>query len=456
MYKTQFNKWGWSKYNSKRLHRNLSSGRAVQKPSGKSCRRPPRSNRTHAVMPSTIPKKARVAHSQAAGTQDGGGPSTAMVRRGPYREDLHAMTRLQHGTNGQFYIERVLCEIQDHVHWFHAQKDEWRFIPGVDLIGVYNYRAYDTFRSAFDHFIRNEHEIGGELLRHAFVQVEEMVQTDTSGSFYGLFVELPDLLLHFKRVDILQILLKHINKLAPIKTRNKSLSHIFLILQSIVNMEPEQLAHYVESASGLWMNMLRQLRGEMDRSTLMAKRNYFRHTRNLDEWRVKQLVGEYEYLRGRAQAMSAGDWNSTLRHLEDITLSIMHNHGVYSRDFVARSENLNARLEAKYEGKDLPKEHWDVLDRNILSNSLDRMATYYRRVGDAARAERCAAKAREGWQHGPTWQFEVESLLSKAGRGDEAEKISWTRLEGVYWMEVQDTLSRQRSPDWTPPIIEEL
>jgi hypothetical protein len=39
MYKAQFAKWGWSKYNCKRLRRDISSGRFIEKSNGKSCRR---------------------------------------------------------------------------------------------------------------------------------------------------------------------------------------------------------------------------------------------------------------------------------------------------------------------------------------------------------------------------------------------------------------------------------
>lgn len=430
MYKTQFIKWGWSKYNSKRSQRELSSGRALQKPVGKSCRRMPRSAKAAAQS------RARQAQQFAEGLDADG--SAVLVRR-----EQAFIPQLNHANDAHMYIEKVLNEVRSHIHFFHAHKTEWKTTPGVDLLQVYNYKAYDTFRTAFDSFAKNETESGGRMLRHAFLEVEEIMQADYSGSFYCLFVELPDLLLHYSRVDVLLILLKHINKLAPFKTKNRSLAHIFLILQSIVHLDSEQLGHYVEAASLLWTNMLRQVRGEKDRSVLMAKRNYLRHSRTVDADRVATLVAEYDQLRQQAVAFFKGIWNNTLKHLEDITLGIQHNHGVYLENFEERCHLLSMRMAEPYSADNIPFDQWDVLDRNVYSNSYERLSTYYYRKGKVVKALEAMHLAQEGWPNG-TWHHEVEAELIAQGRADEAEKISWTRLESVYWDEVQELMRRRR------------
>ncbi len=192
----------------------------------------------------------------------------------------------------------------------------------------------------------------------------------------------------------------------------------------------------------LWTRLLAQLRGEKDRSTLMAKRNYLRHSKSLDKAKVSALVGEYDDLRHQAERFY-GEWNTTLRHMEDITLGIQHNHAVYLDDFAEQNENLIARLEGKY-NKNMAVEEWDVLDRNIYSNTHERLASYFYRKGDVVRASQCNQKAQDGWDNGD-WHKEVERLLVQEGRADEAEKISWTRLESLYWNEVQASLTKRRS-----------
>lgn len=431
MYKTQFIKWGWSKYNSKRSKRESSSGRSLIKPVGKSCRRMPRSARAAAQS------RARQAQQYTTtGTTNADG-SAIMVRR-----EQNFIPQLNHANDTHMYIEKVLNEVKSHIFFFHAQKTEWKTTPGVDLLQVYNYKAYDTFRSAFDGFARNETEAGGQMLRHAFLEVEEIMQADYSGSFYCLFVELPDLLLHYSRVDVLLILLKHINKLAPFKTKNRSLAHIFLILQSIVHLDSEQLGHYVEAASLLWTDLLRQVRGEKDRSVLMAKRNYLRHSRTVDHGRVATLVAEYDQLRQQAEVFFKGVWNNTLKHMEDITLGIQHNHGCYLENFEERSHILIERMAERYVPESIPFGEWDVLDRNVYSNSYERLSTYYYRKGKVVKALEAMHMAQEGWPNG-TWHHEVEAELIAQGRTDEAEKISWTRLESVYWDEVQESMKRR-------------
>lgn len=451
MYKTQFTRWGWSKYNSKRMQRELQAGRQVHKPAGKSCRRLPRSARSGRQQSRQQQQQQQQQRlDKALDSSDRLEAVTPTLTR----RETRMVPGLPHANSTQLCIERVLCEVRNHVLWFHEQKTEWKTTPGVDLIQVYNYRAYDTFRSAFDHFIRNEHMVGGEILRKAFLQVEDMMQTDYSGSFYCHFVELPDLLLHYNRVDVLLILLRHINKLAPLKTRHKSLSHIFLLLQTIVQMDPAHLAQYVEASSLLWKNMLAHIRGEKDRTTLMAKRSYLRHAKAIDRGKVESLVGEYDVLLAKALE-HYGEWNITLRHMEDITLSVQHNHAIYLDDFVPRSENLVGRLRECYpadppenSGIAISRNHWSPIDRNIYSNAHERLASYYYRHGDTARAAIHNERAMEGWAPGVSWNLQVEELLNSKGMHEIAEKISWTRLEGVYWDEYQNTRGR---PTGLPP-----
>lgn len=362
-------------------------------------------------------------------------------------------------------MQSVLTDIRNHVYSFFSRKPEWQKSPGTGLISAYNYAFYDSFRIAMDSFVKNEHFNGGGILRQAFVEVEEALQTDYSSTFYFFFIDLPDLFLHYGRHDIFVILLAHINRLTAVGLRDKIIGAGFASLHALAESNPAFLRHYIGCASGLWCDLLSELRGPRDRSTLLARRNHIRHAHFTDPPKVKALCDDYDHLLGEVKK-HWGPGHTASRHLEDVILLTQLNYDHFTDDFAERNERLIEDVGRKYQlttsetsspitpisiestsnagdGKfeTLPLEAWDILDRNIRSNCYHRLACYSTHEGDAPRAAFCNAKAREGWKT-DFWQLEVEATLVSAGRLFEAETLRRCRLEAQYFGKLLEN-------DWT-------
>lgn len=405
--------------------------------------------------------------------------------------------QLGHVNDTTRYVQSILTDIRSHVCNVFTHQPNWHNSRAtkIGLIKAYDYLSYDHFNIAMDAFVKNEHSNGGEILRKAFLEVEDAIQTDYSSTFYFLFIDLPDLFLHYNRHDILTILLGHIKRLSgSVRLRDKISGTGFAALHALAETDPSFLQHYITTASALWCDLLSELRGPRDRSTLLAKRNYLRHARGANTaYRVGQLWDDYTILLDGVHKQF-GVGHDMSRHMEDVVLSTQVIHDYFVEDFVGQNERLIQSVENKYRilesstqpappilsptaaipatsmppgARDdttimppttdpmvslhtamspsdtvdmvspsdhvIPIEAWDVLDRNIRSNCYHRLAYYFsNQIGDARRALYFTRRASEGWRY-VFWQLEAESALLWAGRHFEAESLRRCRLEAQYF-----------------------
>lgn len=250
-------------------------------------------------------------------------------------------------------MQSILTDIRNHVYEVFSHKPSWHQsrTTRIGLINAYEYTSYDHFVLALDAFLQRAHVDGGEILRQAFVEVEAAIQRDYSATFYYLFVDLPDLLLHYGRHDILTILLGHIKRLTSpgaMRLKERVSGAGLAALHALAETDPGALQHYIPTASGLWCDLLAELRGPRDRSTLLAKRNYLRHDRGADHrYRVSQLCEDYDELLGGV-VQQFGPGHTMSHHMEDVVLSAQLVHDYFIEGFVEQNQGLIASLENKY------------------------------------------------------------------------------------------------------------
>ncbi|PSR97813.1 hypothetical protein BD289DRAFT_479886 [Coniella lustricola] len=390
MYKTQFARWGWSKYNCKRLRRDISSGKTVVKAQGKSCHRVKRQRAKKRVdssgrsssWPST-PSSSESSSSpaQSASLATAATPShyeeaslsppasttntttvttstrastpPAATTTSIHTAQLSLPAHVAHANDTNRFMQSILTDIRNHVYQVFSHKPSWHQsrTTRIGLINAYEYTSYDHFVLALDAFTQRAHDEGGQILRQAFVDVEAAIQRDYSATFYFLFVDLPDLFLHYGRHDILTILLGHIKRLTSpgaMRLRERISGAGLAALHALAETEPAALRHYISTASGLWCDLLEELRGPRDRSTLLAKRNYLRHDRGADQrYRVGRLCEDYVELLGGVQ-QQFGHGHTMSHHMEDVVLSTQLVHDYFVDGFVEQNERLAASLENKY------------------------------------------------------------------------------------------------------------
>lgn len=383
-------------------------------------------------------------------------------------------------------MQSVLTDIRSHVYEVISRKPDWHQSRNskVALINAYDYTSYDHFVVAMDAFLKNEHSNGGEILRQAFLEVEEAIQTDYSCTFYFFFIDLPDLFLHYGRHDILTILLGHIKRLTgAVGLRDKIPGTGLASLHALAETDPAVLRHYISTASGLWCDLLSELRGPRDRSTLLARRNWLRHDRSANHrQRVGELCQDYVGLLDDVHAQY-GQRHEMSLHMEDVCLSLQMSHDFFVDNFVEQNERLARSVERKYTVMSVPilaptsdaishdpttpfamrsdqrvvdvtdlggalpageeevillsVETWDMLDRHIRSSCYHRLSYYFHLHGDAVRSRHYMSRALEGWR-GEFWQLEAESALVAEGRHFEAESLRRCRLEAQYYRKLPE------------------
>lgn len=492
MYKAQFARWGWSKYNCKRMRQDISSGKAVVKARGKSCyrvkrRRSSKKEQTEQPSDTSEPSPASAQPrptseppetSQSPASSWGTPPTTAtqLTRRPPGTPPIQLPQFILHANDTTRYIQSILTDIKSHVCEIFSRKPDWHQSRAskIGLISAYEYSSYDHFVIAMDAFVKNEHTNGGEMLRRAFLEVEEAIQTDYASTFYFFFIDLPDLFLHYGRHDILTILLGHIKRLTRAVTLRERISGTgFASLHALAETDPAYLRHYIATASALWCDLLADLRGPMDRSTLLARRNHLRHDRSSPDdhrYRVGRLCEDYVVLLRGVHEQFGGPGHDMSRHMEDVVLSTQMVHDFFVEGFVPQNEDMIASLEAKYRrrpplystgggsggaamvlplpvvtngavgGREVdavPLEEWDVLDRSIRSNCYHRLSYFFCRHGDYDRACYYWRKATEGWRD-RFWLIDAELSLTAAGRYFEAQSVRRSRLEAQYFRKLPE------------------
>lgn len=476
------------------MRSDISSGKAVVKSQGKSCYRVKRGRVSKAGSAKELVKAAQ--YPMSPPTQEGPTPptpttssspatpvtTTAVIRK-PFAYPQQPQVMLQHLAHANDMarcMQSVLTDIRSHVYEVISRKPDWHLsrTSKIGLINAYDYTSYDHFVVAMDAFLKNEHTNGGEILRQAFLEVEEAIQTDYSCTFYFFFIDLPDLFLHYGRHDILTILLGHIKRLTgAVGLRDKIPGTGLASLHALAETDPAFLRHYIATASGLWCDLLTELRGPRDRSTLLARRNWLRHDRSADHrQRVGRLCEDYVGLLDDVHAQYGQHHDMSL-HMEDVCLSLQMSHDFFVDNFVAQNDRLARSVEEKYRvapaplppapdatahaftslstrrpsdqcvvdvtdlGEDeaavLPVETWDVLDRNIRSNCYHRLSYFFQLHGDQARSRHYIAKAVEGWR-GDFWHLEAEGSLVAVGRHFEAESLRRCRLEAQYYRKLPE------------------
>lgn len=466
------------------MRTDLSSGKAIVKSQGKSCyrikrQRGAKSGPSNNLAKTTTEPSVSLAKSPPPTSTSTSPPATPgapgattelILSPSVHNHPPNMVQQLTHLNDTARCMQHVLSDIRSHVYEVMSLQPDWQQsrTSKVGLISGNDYSSYDHFVLAMDSFLRNEHTSGGEILRQAFLKVEEAITTDYSCIFYFFFIDLPDLFLQYGRHDILNILLGHVKRLTGAVGLRERIPGVGLAgLHTLVETDPASLRHYISAASSMWCDLLSDLRGPRDRSTLLSRRNCLRHDRGADyRHRVRRLCEDYDLLLDEVREQY-GEGHDMSSHMEDVSLSVQMSHDFFMDNFVVQNETLINNVEAKYRAvlppiiseldtsfghvpfpgqagdvdvpdpssavtTMLPLGKWDVLDRTIRSNCYHRLSSYFHLQGDLDRSFRYGRKACEGWR-GNFWQLESEMALMAAGRRFEAEALRRVRLEQQYF-----------------------
>jgi len=231
MYKVQFKKWGWRKYQGKvPIEDDGAPGSSFPPKAHRSCIRRIRPGST------CLPIDTSVCHLDDVSSQN---------------ETIATVTR-------RFLLNAAECDPM----WKRTSR--FQLLSPSDLgISADWYTALDA--------LDEDPDLGWPMIRRRFLDLERLVETVSLPSLLGSCFHIPRSLLFSNHKDILPIYLSHLEQLSRRKNPGHPVQLIATALRSIAEIGGhDDMRTVLVLAANVWADTLTQTRGLLDRSGLMA------------------------------------------------------------------------------------------------------------------------------------------------------------------------------------------
>ncbi|KAK0725986.1 Clr5 domain-containing protein, partial [Lasiosphaeris hirsuta] len=411
MYKGQFAKWGWSKYNK--------SGNAA--------------TATRTTKSRTAVGRRRASNPPSPEHDRVSKPVASSHRPRPsFTPNLLQLLFVKDET---YEIEAVLSTYGDYISSWATLETPWKAessVPGI-MARQEQFSILQNMRTALDHFDRQQPQQGGRMLRLAFLQVEEALVT--GGGFEAIWdccLAIPQLVLAQGWLDILLIFTRYLYHLTTLKlTSGHPVARIAQAIFRLARRDPAQLQMYIAGGWRLWIDLVRRHRGAEDMVAIHLKRGYVilqRPEPNV----VRSLLPDFA-LSVEHSLATRGAIETTSRVLEMEMLLARMYIPLFTPDTTVRAEamlkSLLERVSTKPENRDLPVHQWTYIDRYLFFSAYHFMASIADYSGDHNRAVNYRRKSLESpkdlfWLQ---TAMTLEQYLRSEGRIEEAAEIERER-----------------------------
>lgn len=410
MYKGQFAKWRWTKYNKSG---NGSSSRF----------------KTTKSRPTRRTNRAVVGRSPDHVVKD----SAPHGRR--YPSQAVELFRLLYQNEDSFHVESTLNAYSGYIATWSERETPWR--SGSQYHNIMHRQEnsiLQNFSIALEHFRKDRTQLGGEVLRRAFLQIEDAIATGLDiQAIWDCCLAVPQLVLNLGWTDILLIFTRYLHQLTRVKMMGHPIATIARNVYKLAQRDPEQLQLYIDKGWRLWINMVGRVRGEQDHVTIHLKRGYIILVHPEDHI-VKNLINDFGDSVQRSLA-ERGEVRTTQRilELEELLVRMFIPLFRVSAQPSMRAQVMLSgildRIENKPSNKGKPVNCWDYLDRYLFFSAYHFLASIADHNGEHAKA----ADYRRKSLASPKDQFwiqtaiRLEDYLRSEGKEEEAEVIKAER-----------------------------
>ncbi|KAK5656051.1 hypothetical protein OQA88_5190 [Cercophora sp. LCS_1] len=391
MYKGQFSKWRWSKYNK--------SGH----PPAKSSRNlPRRRGTTLSVITKPTPPRSTT-------------PSPSSI------------------LNLLFFNAESL-ELEATLTAYASYITSWSSTP-FPHPPHHHHSVLQTIRTALDYFALDQPSQGGLYLRKAFLQIEDALSTLPTNieAIWDCCLAVPQLVLNTGWMDILLIFTRYLHHLTALRNPNHPVAAVSRGVFQLAHRDPKQLGYYVERGWKLWVDVITHQRGREDHVTIHLKRGYV-ILQTPEEEIVRTLVCDF----GRCVELSLeerGMVETTRRVLELERLLGRMYLPLFTSESTERAEGMLMGILGRV-GRD---KEWGYLDRYLCFSAYHFLATIADYKGEETVAREYRRRSLESPKDGFWCQMAgmLEEYLRGEGRIEEAEGIGRER-RGVESVVVGD------------------
>ncbi|KAK1758030.1 hypothetical protein QBC47DRAFT_294217 [Echria macrotheca] len=406
MYKGQFAKWRWSKYNKS------GSGTGTANTSRHSKSRNARRRGT----PLRAQKPVRTICELEL---------EPVLARPPVLPPLNGDTT---------EMETTLLAYSSYISTWSEQPTPWK--PSSSLATLAKQSSVlQTVRSALDHFSCSRPAEGGAVLRRAFLQIEDAIATGTDvQAIWDCCLAVPQLVLSTGWTDILLIFTRYLHRLTSVKIPpGHPLATIARSVWRMAQRDPSLLAHYVERGWKLWIDRVGRQRGAYDHVTIHLKRGYV-ILQTPEREILATLIRDFGATVDQS-LLAIGPEQTTARILELEQLLARMYLPLFTAESTQRAEamlhGILDRVVAQHVGRCEGEvdEGWSYLDRYLFFSAYHFLAAIADHNGQRERA----ADLRRRSLRSPRdvlWLQTAERLeeyLRGEGRLDEAEEIAVER-----------------------------
>lgn len=307
-----------------------------------------------------------------------------------------------------------------------------------DLVIIgYQDPCFRYFTASMELMDHGEFNLGGLLLRRAFLQLETLVSNMTIKAFSDVCFTIPHLLIECGRVDILALYLRYLAELA-VRTNNQPMREVVASFTDLRN-DPEAMIRFVMTLT----------KANSDTIAAHTDAKSLERTR---KWAYNQYVacqrtcmrgttageGHHNHRMLRVESQSVY-WaqHLVMASLESDALAELWMRREFPEDFAPRTEALLAEVRVRSaDGADgsLPPPY----DRMMECLYVGWLSDYYETVGDWPKAFEWIRRGLDisaGEQY-QIWSIHVEGLMRKHGSPDEADELKSRRLNHGFLEEV--------------------
>ncbi|WYZ46164.1 hypothetical protein EsH8_IX_000389 [Colletotrichum jinshuiense] len=445
MYKRQFNKWNWRKYNTKGLRQSRLEGETVETCRGTTtCRRPAR-------------RQLRNAWICANGTKN------RPAAKSLYRLSRHAPTiphLLLHGNQHHLWAETVFASLRDLIEGNARINIDWKNSNRFAPLGSYSRTPFNLFRLASDLFDIEDYINSGLILRQAFREIEYSIEESDIIDILELLIEIPYNLLVDRSEVELQLYWEHLSRMLSVKRPGQPMTLMAMAIRRLVAEDCDRFFDLLAQISVVISDYYTAIRPQIDVHVIRAKADVVFYNRHIEKSSAKcaDILEMYENLLEYAISEFSDQSNEVLYVAStivvaacemDAPLDTVIKLGQRSCDLIRSANSISMDNWDELSLERYGRTNWHLHDQCSVSGDTGMAISYL--LESIAAMHCCVRKAKEGPNRNNAeikltrYRADLIELLRYIGKIQEADEVRAAVDCSQFLKDVPQEIVRERN-----------
>lgn len=411
MYKRQFLKWNWFKYDTKRLRAERSQAKNhVHVCNGKTKRRSQPRRQVHSLKDTSSLENESVEYGHAF---------------------IYCNANLLYLGTQSRHQEHLITTLRTFLAGSSEQDQIWRSTSKYQTMRFVGSDVYDELETAKLLFALDNPRAAGVVLRGTFRNLESYAkQSDDIALYWHLCFTIPAYLFDTTQNQLLKVYLDFLNGLTSV-ARGRPLARLLVLLHRVNSQHPRDFGNVIETLLSANAHYILQARGPKDFSTILAE---FRLGFARDADFLPGLLAKFNDLH-RDAVLEHGECSfeasSLKEQIEYLTL-----FGDYGSE--SNFQRCRGWCEGLFAANGPRVEDWSLRDREMFSHCQYLLFRHYSELEMKQAALDSLASALRGWEvhnglKSMRTRVEMEYYLTQIGMKKEAQWIRDSVQQYIGW-----------------------